>query len=625
MISGPTPRSRFHFKLSWISFALLLPFSFFFSAAQLPKSNPKPLAHFTDIAKKAGLTDSVVFGGVDTKKYILETTGTGVAIFDYDNDGWPDIFIVNGTSLGASPSGKAPTNHLYHNNHDGTFTDVTQKAGLTHSGWGQGVCVGDYDNDGWEDLYVTYYGKNILYHNNGDGTFTDVSEKAGVAGSGKSWGNGCAFVDYDRDGHLDLMVANYVDFDLATAPAPGEGSTCMWKGAPVMCGPQGLPPSKNILYHNRGDGTFEDVSAKSHIDKADGHYSLSVSTLDYDDDGWPDIFVACDSTASILYHNNRDGTFTDVAITAGAAFNEDGRAQAGMGSTVADYNGDGKLDIFKTNFSDDTATLYRNNGNGTFDDVTYPAGLGLNTKYLGWGAMFFDFDNDGWPDLLLVNGHVYPEVDSQHLGSSFQEPRILYHNNGNGTFTDISVDAGPGITAVNSSRGLAIGDLWNDGHLSAVISNMNAPPSLLVNDVRNSNHWIAFRLIGSSYAATSQKQNGSSKPASAPQAPHLNPSSSFTSSTSTTSFASSREAIGARITMRAGSRFFVDEVRSGSSYDSNNDMRVHFGLGSATKLDSVQVRWPSGFIETFDNLAVDKIHMLREGFGILVQAAPKKD
>jgi hypothetical protein len=594
MISGPTHRSLFRFKAFWVALVLLPPLSVLFGASQLPKSTTKPLAHFTDIAKKTGLADPVVFGGVDTKKYIIETTGTGVAIFDYDNDGWPDIFIVNGTSLDAPPSAKEPTSHLYHNNHDGTFTDVTKKAGLTHTGWGQGVCVGDYDNDGWQDLYVTYYGKNVLYHNNGNGTFTDVSEKASVAGSGKSWGNGCAFVDYDRDGHLDLMVANYVDFDLATAPAPGDRASCIWKGVPVMCGPQGLPAAKNILYHNRGDGTFEDVSAKSHIDQADGHYSLSVSTLDYDDDGWPDIFVACDSTASILYHNNRDGTFTDVAITAGAAFNEDGHAQAGMGSTIADYNGDGKLDIFKTNFSDDTATLYRNNGNGTFDDVTFPAGLGLNTKYLGWGAMFFDFDNDGWPDLLLVNGHVYPEVDSQHLGSAFREPRILYHNNGNSTFTDISADAGPGITTASSSRGLAIGDLWNDGRLSAVISNMNAPPSLLVNDVRTSNHWIAFRLIGASYAAASQKLR------------------------------SNRDAIGARITMKAGSRLFVNEVRSGSSYDSNSDMRVHFGLGSATKIDSVQVRWPSGLVENFDNLAVDTIHTLKEGSGAAAKPEPQK-
>ncbi len=619
MLSGPPHRSPSRFKRSWFSLFLLLPIPILFCAAQLPKTSSQPLAHFTNIAEKAGLTVHEVFGGVTTKKYIIETTGTGVAIFDYDNDGWPDIFIVNGTTLDPSPSAQKPTSHLYHNNHDGTFTDVTQKAGLTHTGWGQGVCVGDYDNDGWEDLYVTYYGKNVLYHNNGDGTFSDVSEKAGVAGSGKSWGNGCAFVDYDRDGRLDLIVANYVDFNLATAPLPGDRPSCIWKGAPVMCGPRGLTPAKNILYHNRGDGTFEDVSEKSHIDKADGHYSLSVSTLDYDDDGWPDIFVACDSTASILYHNNRDGTFTDVAITAGAAFNDDGRAQAGMGSTVADYNGDGNLDIFKTNFSDDTSTLYRNNGNGTFDDVTYPAGLGLNTKYLGWGAMFFDFDNDGWPDLLLVNGHVYPEVDSQHLGSTFQEPRILYHNNGNGTFTDISAAAGPGVTTPASSRGMAIGDLWNDGQLSAVISNMNAPPSLLVNDVRNKNHWIAFHLIGA-YPPSSKNSNSPalSNPATATSLHQR--SSSFTSSTSSTSFASSRDAIGARITLKAGPRLFVNEVRSGSSYDSNNDMRVHFGLGGVSKLDSIEVRWPSGRTEEFSDLAVDKIHTLKEGDGIKVRS-----
>jgi enediyne biosynthesis protein E4 len=547
---------------------------------------PRSLAYFTDIAKEAGLTMMNVFGGVDAKKYIIETTGTGVAIFDYDNDGWPDIFIVNGTKLDGLTAGKAPSNHLYHNNHDGTFTDVTEKAGLVRSGWGQGVCVGDYDNDGWEDLYVTYYGKNVLYHNNGNGTFTDVSDKAGVGGSGKAWGTGCAFVEYDRDGHLDLMVANYVDFDLSSAPAPGANASCIWKGAPVMCGPRGLPGSKNILYHNRGDGTFEDVTTKAHIDQTDGHYAFSVTTLDFDDDGWPDIFVACDSAPSILYHNNRDGTFKDVAVTAGAAFNEDGRAQAGMGSTVADYNGDGKLDIFKTNFSDDTATLYRNNGDGTFDDVTYAAGLGLNTQYLGWGTMFFDFDNDGWPDLLLVNGHVYPEVDSQHLGSNFQEPRILYHNNGNGKFTDISFSSGPGITRAMSSRGLAIGDLWNEGRMSAVVSNMNAAPSLLVNQVRSANHWVALRVIGTK---------------------------------------SNRDGIGARIRVKAGARTLIDEVRSGSSFDSNNDMRVHFGLGAATKIDWVEVRWPSGLLERFENIAVDGIRTIKEGTGTPVSSTAKKN
>jgi hypothetical protein len=533
------------------------------------------LADFQDVAEKAGLTMMNVFGGVDAKNYIIETTGTGVAIFDYDDDGWPDIFIVNGTTLKGFSSSQALTNHLYRNNHDGTFTDITQKAGLVMTGWGQGVCVGDYDNDGWDDLYVTYYGSNRLYHNE-KGVFREVGGQAGVAGDGKAWGTGCAFVDYDRDGLLDLVVANYVDFDLSTAPGPGERASCVWKGVPVMCGPRGLPGAKNILYHNLGGGKFENVTTKAHIDQTPGHYSLSVSTLDYDDDGWPDIYVACDSTPSILYHNNRDGTFTDVAVTAGAAFNEDGRAQAGMGSTVADFNGDGRLDIFRTNFSDDTSTLYRNNGNGTFDDVTFAAGLGLHTQYLGWGTMFLDFDNDGWPDLLLVNGHVYPEVDKQHLGSNFQEPKILYHNNGNGTFTDISAEAGAGITAATSARGLAIGDLWNDGRLSAVISNMNAHPALLMNHVKYANHWIAFRTVGTK---------------------------------------SNRDGIGARITVSAGSRLRVDEVRSGSSYSSSNDMRVHFGLGVTDKVDYVQVRWPSGLVEKFQGLKADSIHELKEGTG----------
>jgi enediyne biosynthesis protein E4 len=544
----------------------------------------KPLANFTDVAEKAGLTMQDIFGGIETKKYIIETTGTGVAIFDYDNDGWPDIFLVNGTRLEGLPKGDAPSNHLYRNNHDGTFTDVTARAGLTATGWGQGVCVGDYDNDGWEDLYVTYYGKNRLYHNQ-KGVFTEVAEKAGVAGSGKAWGSGCAFVDYDRDGKLDLIVANYVDFDLSTAPAPGQRATCLWKGVPVMCGPSGLPGAKNILYHNKGDGSFEDVTTKAHIDRTDGHYSLSVSTLDFDEDGWPDIYVACDSTPSILYRNNHDGTFTDVAVTAGAAFNEDGREQAGMGTSVADFNGDGHLDIFKTNFSDDTSTLYRNNGDGTFTDATSAAGLGLYTQYLGWGTMFFDFDNDGWPDLILANGHVYPEVDSQHLGSSYKEPRILYHNNGDGTFSDISASSGSGLTTPASSRGLAVGDLWNDGRMSVVVSNMNAPASLLVNQVRTPNHWIALRTVGTK---------------------------------------SNRDGIGARITVKVGSRMLVNEVRSGSSYISNSDMRVHFGLGTAAKVDWIEIRWPSGLIERFADLGVDAIHEVNEGSGKAIETDAKK-
>ena len=541
----------------------------------------KNVAYFVDEAQKAGLNAPNTFGGVDTKKFIIETTGTGVAIFDYDNDGWPDIFVVNGTTLDPLPGKKPPTNHLYHNNHDGTFADVTEKAGLAHTGWGQGVCVGDYDNDGNEDLFVTYYGKNVLYRNNGNGTFSDVSDKAGVAGNG-AWSTGCAFVDYDRDGKLDLFVSTYVDFDLKTAPGPGERASCMWKGVPVMCGPRGLPWSRNVLYHNRGDGTFEDVTVKAHIDRTNGHYGFSVSTMDFDDDGWPDIYVACDSTPSILYHNNHDGTFTDVAVVAGAAFNEDGKEQAGMGSTIGDYNGDGRLDIFKTNFSDDTATLYRNNGDGTFDDVTFAAGLGLYTKYLGWGTMFLDVDNDGWPDLLLVNGHVYPEVDKQHLGSDYREPRILYHNKGNGTFADISANAGPGITAAKSGRGLAVGDLWNDGRMSAVVSNMNGPVSLLVNQVRSGNHWIAIRTTGSE---------------------------------------SNRDGIGARIRVKAGDRILVDEVRSGSSYDSSNDMRVHFGLGGNARVEWLEVRWPSGLTERFSNVRVDAVQTLKEGTGTAVNGS----
>jgi hypothetical protein len=412
-----------------------------------------------------------------------------------------------------------------------------------------------------------------------------VAEKAGVAGSGKLWGTGCAFVDYNRDGRLDLVVANYVDFDISHTPAPGNGVSCIWKGVPVMCGPRGLPSSKNILYENRGNGTFADVTAKAHIDQTGGHYAFGVATLDFDDDGWPDIYVACDSAPSILYHNNRNGTFTDVALMAGVAFNEDGQEQAGMGATVADFNGDGRPDIFKTNFSDDTPTLYRNDGDGNFSDVTSASGLGLHKQYLGWGTMFFDFDNDSWPDLILANGHVYPEVDTFHLGSSYLEPRVLYRNNGNGTFTDVSATAGSGMNDSSSGRGLAVGDLWNDGQISVLISNMNAKPSLLVNSVRSGNRWVTFKTVGTQ---------------------------------------SNRDGIGAKITVKAGKRTLVDEVRSGSSYISQNDSRVHFGLGAATKIDSIQVRWPSGLVEQFDSLGVDLIHTLKEGSGIRVSVPGKR-
>jgi enediyne biosynthesis protein E4 len=534
-------------------------------------------AWFVDVAQSAGLNMQNINGDPDTKKYILETTGSGVAILDYDHDGWPDIFLVNGDAFAFEPGHAVDhTSHLYHNNHDGTFTDVTKAAGLDVTGWGQGVCVGDYDNDGYDDLYVTYYGKNRLFHNERNGTFKDVSKEAGVAGSGKEWGTGCAFVDYDRDGKLDLMVANYVDFDLATIPKPGEGVRCIWKGTPVMCGPRGLPSSPNILYHNEGNGHFADVSKSSGIEKTYGHYCLSVSTLDYNDDGWPDIYVACDSTPSILYRNNRDGTFTDVAVEAGAAYDEDGREQAGMGSAIGDYDGDGRPDIFKTNFSDDVSSLYRNDGDGTFTSTIQQAGLGLNTQYLGWGVAFLDADNDGWPDLLLVNGHVYPEVDSAHLGSTYKEPCLFYWNTGHATFKDLSKLAGPGCTTMASSRGLAIADLWNDGRLSAVINNIDGKPKLLVNLAPNQNHWLGVSLEGTR---------------------------------------SNRDGIGAKVTVITTTRRYVQEVRSGSSYISNNDRRLHFGLGTTAAINQIAVRWPSGLEEIFPGGPADRFVSLTEGAG----------
>ena len=541
--------------------------------------HPSP-AWYIDVASQAGLDFMNVNGSATNKRYIIESTGSGVAIIDYDRDGWPDIFLVNGTVLPGTKNAipHAATNQLFRNNHDGTFSDVTEKAGLVSTGWGQGACVGDYDNDGYDDLYVTGYGKNRLFHNEHNGTFKEVAEQAGVAGTGQEWGTGCAFVDYDRDGKLDIAVANYVHFDLSKTPAPGEEAGCTWKGVPVMCGPRGLASAPNILYHNLGNGKFEDVSKASGFQKTDAHYCFSVTTLDYNDDGWPDLYVACDSTPAILYRNNKNGTFTDVGADSGVAFNEDGREQAGMGSTAGDYDGDGRLDLFKTNFSDDTSTLYHNNGDGTFTDNTFPAGLGINTEALGWGAMFADVDNDGWPDLLLANGHVYPEVDSAKLGSNFREPRFLYYNLGNGKFKDISKTSGPGFNSPQSGRGLAIGDLFNDGRIEAVVNNLSDKPALLINTAHNENHWLGLHLVGTF---------------------------------------SNRDAIGAHVTLRNAKRVWVDEVRSGSSYNSSNDLRLHFGLGPDPKLTSLEVRWPTGQTESFEIPGkLDQIVTLTEGSGL---------
>jgi enediyne biosynthesis protein E4 len=534
----------------------------------------------TNVAAQAGLNSLCVFGDEYRKRWIIETTGCGIAFFDYDHDGWLDIFQVNGTKLEGFPKGKEPTNHLYHNNRDGTFTDVTEKAGLARSGWGQGVCVGDYDNDGLDDLFVTYWGQNALYHNNGDGTFTDMTEKAGLLEHGPRprWNTGCCFVDYDKDGRLDLFVANYVDFDLKETPAAGSGQYCWWKGIPVMCGPRGLPGGKNLLYHNNGDGTFTEVTEKAGILKTSGTYAFTPLAGDYDNDGWPDIYVSCDSTPAILYKNNHDGTFTDVAVISGSAYNEDGQEQAGMGTTAGDYNCDGWLDIFKTNFSDDTSTLYRNNRDGTFTDVTFAAGMGLNTKYLGWGCGFVDIDNDGWLDVFQACGHVYPEVEKAGIDVPFKEPKILYRNLRNGHFEDVSARAGPGVEMATSARGVAFGDFDNDGDVDIVINNMNETPLLLRNDGGERKRWLKVKLVGTQ---------------------------------------SNRTGIGGRVRVVAGAHAQIDEVRSGGSYISQNDLRLHFGMGPAEKADVVEVRWPSGQVDTLKNVETNQLIWIQEGAGLL--------
>jgi enediyne biosynthesis protein E4 len=538
---------------------------------------------FLNVARESRLNVKTIFGGEHKNKYLLETTGCGIAFYDYDNDGWLDIFIVNGSRLEGFPAGTEPTSHLFRNNRDGTFTDVTTKAGLAHSGWGQGVCVGDYDNDGWDDLFVTYYGKNVLYHNNGDGTFTDVSQKAGVAGKGTRWNTGCSFVDYDRDGRLDLFVANYIDMDLATAPVP-ESGPCLYKGVMVACGPPGLQGGKNILYHNNGDGTFTDVSEAAGIFRANGTYGLGVLTADFDNDGWPDIYVANDSTASALYHNKKNGTFEDIAIDAGCALSPDGKPQAGMGVSAADYDLDGNLDLVKTNFAGDTPSLYHNIGSGTFEDATFTAGLGAHTQFLGWGCGFFDFDNDGWPDILICNGHVYPEVEQLKTEAGYPQRKLLYHNLRNGHFADVSFQAGPGISDPMPARGCAFGDFDNDGHIDVVVNTVNDYPQLLHCTSKLGNNWIKVRTVGTK---------------------------------------SNRSGIGARLTCithppgETKPHQQIDEVRSGGSYISQNDLRIHFGLGKAEKVDVLEIRWPSGQIDTLKDVKANQLIYVKEGAGIL--------
>ena len=552
-------------------------------AARTPAdTEPWPVT-FTDEAQRAGLVHASVYGDVDHKRFIIETNGCGTALVDYDNDGWLDALVLSGTRLahGTRTPSSAPadraTSRLYRNGHDGTFVDVTAKAGLSKIGWASSVCAGDYDNDGAIDLFVTYYGSNVLYRNRGNGTFEDATAAAGLPVlATPRWGSGCTFVDYDRDGRLDLFVANYLTFDLATAAEPGEGPNCTWKGVPVNCGPKGLPTDTNLLFHNEGNGRFRDVSASSGIAAVTGRYSMTATAADLDQDGWTDIYVAADSTAAILYRNNHDGTFTDVAVESGAAYNEDGAPQAGMGIAVGDYDGDGRLDIFKTHFADDIPALYRNLGRLLFEDVATRTGLAGESRFVQWGAGMPDLDLDGRPDLMYLTGQVYPELEARMPQYPHRGPRVVLRSRGEGAgprFENVTAASGEGVTTPHSSRGAAFGDYDNDGDLDVLVMNMNEPPSLLRNDYAGGNHWIEIRLEGTT---------------------------------------SNRSAIGATVTLTSAGRTTARAVLSQSSYYSHDDLRLHFGLGARRVADAIDVRWPSGGHQRLEKVAGDRLISIRE-------------
>jgi hypothetical protein len=540
----------------------------------IPSGRPF-LAHFTDVAREAGLTQPIIYGPADNKTYIVEVVGCGLAFIDYDNDGWMDLLLLNGTRLQGAPPGT--TNRIYKNNRDGTFSDVTAKAGLQRTGWASAVTVGDYDNDGFDDVFITYYGQNVLYHNNGDGTFSDVTEKAGLRQPGVRYGSGCTWVDYDRNGRLDLFVANYLNTTLEKLPRPGENPDCTWKGIPVNCGPRGLPPGFVQLFRNNGDGTFTEVSKASGVSAASGSYPMTVVAADYDNDGWSDIYVACDSTPSWFFRNQHDGTFREEGLERGVALSEDGLEQAGMGVGVGDYDLDGNLDIFKTHFADDTNVLYHNDGKGNFDDVTIRAGLGVETRYVAWGTGVVDLDNDGFPDLFVATGSVYPEVERKLPAYPFRTPRLVFRNLGDGRFEELIEEAGSGVSAAHVSRGCAFGDFDNDGDMDILVMNMNEAPSLLRNDVSGSNHWLKVLLVG---------------------------------------VQSNRSAIGTRVLARYGSRRQVQEVTAQASFYSVNDRRLHFGLG-AEKAADLTIRWTNGATETISNVAANQLVTIREGAGII--------
>jgi enediyne biosynthesis protein E4 len=535
---------------------------------------------FTDTASRAGLVHPSIYGGVDRKRFIIETNGAGAALVDYDKDGWLDALVLSGTRLEegarrpvAWPHGEAPTNRLYRNRRDGTFEDVTARTGLTRTGWASSVCAADYDNDGWTDIFLTYFGRNVLYRNDGGRAFRDVTAAAGLTAPADRWGSGCTFIDYDRDGRADLFVANYLTFDLATAPEPGKGPNCLWKGVPVNCGPKGLPTDTNLLYRNDGDGTFSDVSARSGIDRITGRYSMTAAAADLDADGWTDIYVAADSTAAILYRNNRDGTFTDIAVESGAAFNDQGSAQAGMGLAVSDYNLDGRLDLLKTHFADDIPALYRNLGKALFEDVAMASGLGAQNRHVEWGSGMTDLDNDRLPDLFYVTGNVYPEIERVLPEYPHRGPRILFRNRDGSRFEDVTGASGPGISATHSSRGAAFGDVDNDGDVDVLVMNMNEPPSLLINAYSGGNRWLMLHLEGAR---------------------------------------SNRSAIGATVIVRAGGQTQARAVLSQSSYYSHNDLRVHVGLGATQVADEVEITWPSGEVQRLTKVRANQVLKIRE-------------
>jgi hypothetical protein len=549
-----------------------------------PQAKPAPSgrpfnARFIDVAHEAGLTASTIYGNPDHKDYILEATGCGCAFFDYDNDGWMDIFLLCGTRLEGAPP--EATNRLYKNNRDGTFTDVTEKAGLHSVGWASGVCVGDYDNNGFEDLFITYYGQNKLYRNNGDETFTDVTKEAGLLSETARWGAGCTFIDFNRDGHLDLFVSNYLQFDFQHVPKPGANSNCNWKGVPVECGPRGFPFGHHALYRNNGDGTFTDVSQQTGVSQLRESYGMTAVTADFNEDDWSDIYVACDSTPSLMLINTGKNTFTEEGVLRGVALSDDGREQAGMGIGVGDYDLDGHLDIFKTHFVEDMSGLYHNDGRGNFEDVTRKAKIGVETRYICWGAGMVDLDNDGFPDLFITAGNVYPEIEKTLPMYPKNNPRVVFRNLGNGTFEELIAGAGPGIAAAHCSRGCAFGDFDNDGDLDILIVNLNEPPSLLRNDITGNHHWLKIRLVGTK---------------------------------------SNRSAIGARVIAHYGGKKQAQAVMSQSSFYSSNDPRLHFGLGDATAAD-VEIVWPSGLLEKLPGVAANRFIVVKEGSGILSDTA----